>query len=264
MKNVHVRNLLSLFLSLLFHFLIFAFLFSDVSIFPVQSAPQEQKILAEVMLIPAKRAEKQEEQKANIEDSLKKTEEIGAKIQVKEEIKANEPVLETVTPTTTESRNDTTRKRAVPVKKAEPKKSTVKNEENKALDKQEINTGKKREEISGSKEDSISAFTPVPSPNDNAAGLSQQRASSIVAVDSVIVVNRVKPIYPQISRKRGEEGNVILLANVVNGKVVNVTIEKSSGIKALDSSALTAVGKWSFSSGTNLTVRIPVSFKLKD
>ncbi|MCL1940650.1 MAG: energy transducer TonB [Synergistaceae bacterium] len=129
------------------------------------------------------------------------------------------------------------------------------------------------------KKQEVNDSTPAPSPKggniaapdvpsivpNSATNISQpQSANSIVTVDSVIVVNRVKPVYPQISRKRGEEGSVVLLARVLNGKVVNVTIEKSSGVKALDSSALAAVGKWSFSSGTSLTVRIPVSFKLKD
>jgi len=111
---------------------------------------------------------------------------------------------------------------------------------------------------------SVPDITSRESANAARGALQPQQTPSIAGVDSVIVVNRVRPVYPQISRRRGEEGDVILLAEVRGGRVVNVAIERSSGVSALDSSAVTAVGRWSFSPDTNLTVRIPVSFRLRD
>ena len=251
-------------MSLLFHFLIFVFLLSEVSIIPVQSAPQDYpKILAEVVLLPSRQAGNTGGQ-VNIGNNTEPVVEVEP--QNKTAIKPAESTKPTVPVRKTASAKETA-----------PPKNTAKNN---IQDKHEIKTNENKTNtsdyqmgnISSSVSDNRSTHESGGSGGSNglggsgnaANGILSSHGSSIAGVDSVIVVNRVKPVYPQISRKRGEEGNVILLASVVKGKVVNVTIEKSSGIKALDASALTAVGKWSFSADTNLTVRIPVSFKLKD
>ena len=58
----------------------------------------------------------------------------------------------------------------------------------------------------------------------------------------------VRPIYPRRSRIRGESGTVILRAKIgANGKLLNIEIEKSSGFKSLDDSALKALKKAKFS-----------------
>ncbi|MCL2767679.1 MAG: TonB family protein [Synergistaceae bacterium] len=314
-KNIHFRSLFCLFLSLLFHFLIFVFLLSDMSIITVQSASQEHnKILAEVILLPAKQAGKPGDQ-GNTENStgnnFRKIEDVEVRIQINGEDKVNttREIISEPAKTIIEA-NPTIKAESViqaePVVKAEPQKDTVikpaestkpspavkkadivnktapaketahpsKTALNNTQDKHEIKTVDNKTNISelqgandsssASDNRSINGSGSSDGGSGNAAGIFSSHGSPIAGIDSVIVVNRIKPVYPQISRKRGEEGNVVLLASVIKGKVVNVTIEKSSGIKALDSSALTAVGKWSFSSDTNLTVRIPVSFKLKD
>jgi len=155
--------------------------------------------------------------------------------------------------------------RTQPSSKVEPPKNTTSNTtESITHNRQASNTDKTDTSRSGNISSSVQE-EPSPKPGVPARSHSQpQSVPAIAGVDSVIVVNRVSPVYPQISRRRGEEGNVVLLAIVENGKVVSVSVEKSSGIKALDSSALSAVGKWSFSPDTNITVRIPVAFKLKD
>jgi TonB family protein len=314
MKNVF-RSLLYLFLSLLFHFLIF--LFADVSMLPARSAPHEHtRIIAEVVLFPApaKHAENPEGQNYNSENADRvqirdeiKTEPIKAQEAVKpvelqkapEAVRAVEPLIipESVKPVEPQKAPEVTKPiepqkppevertaepQRVPVaeKPAEPQRAPVRTQArpraepaqntavNTAQDKPEINADQNKTGLSGPRESAVSSSTQeeISSGTGNIAmgHLQPQSVPSIAAVDSVIVVNRVTPVYPQISRRRGEEGNAVLLANVENGRVVKVTIEKSSGIKALDSSALSAVGKWSFSSDTNITVRIPVSFKLKD
>ncbi|MEN7973173.1 MAG: TonB family protein [Verrucomicrobiota bacterium] len=59
------------------------------------------------------------------------------------------------------------------------------------------------------------------------------------------------PVYPPFSRRRGEEG-VVLLALEINadGKVTHVRIEKSSNHKRLDKAAVKAAWKARFSPAT--------------
>ncbi|MDO9508611.1 MAG: energy transducer TonB [Thermovirgaceae bacterium] len=78
------------------------------------------------------------------------------------------------------------------------------------------------------------------------------------------VVKRVHPVYPLASRRRGEEGEVSLLASIgPRGEVARVTVLESSGYTALDESALNAVRKWLFSPGTPEKLIVPVIFKLE-
>lgn len=97
-----------------------------------------------------------------------------------------------------------------------------------------------------------------------AVAVRNANSAPVTSIDNVKVISRLKPVYPQIARKRGEEGTVVLLAKVESGRVVNVLVEKSSGIKTLDASALSAVQNWKFSAETSALVRVPVSFSLKE
>ena len=250
MKNSFTRNCFCLFLSALFHALIFTFALTDI--FPVQSAPQERpRILAEVVLLPA--PARQAEQVRNVENHT----EIA-----QQENKTIEPVRVPEIVNAPEPKKETVKKQEQPLKKANTAKITP---EKKAPVKQDTSVPANNEKSALSPaQTSAPPAANAPDTASKGAVSQLQRVPSVIGVDSAIVVNRVKPIYPQISRKRNEEGNVVLLADVKGGKVVNVSIEKSSGISALDSSALTAVSKWSFSKETNTTVRIPVSFKLKE
>ena len=61
----------------------------------------------------------------------------------------------------------------------------------------------------------------------------------------------VSPFYPQFSRRRGEEGVVMLALKIsANGKVTNIYIEQSSGHKRLDKAAIKAVNKARFTPAT--------------
>jgi len=78
------------------------------------------------------------------------------------------------------------------------------------------------------------------------------------------------PRYPRLSRKRGEEGMVVLDVQILaDGSVGEIDIFSSSGYDRLDVSALDAVKKWQFQParlrGLTVTVRrkVPVMFKLK-
>lgn len=78
------------------------------------------------------------------------------------------------------------------------------------------------------------------------------------------------PEYPEMARRRGYEGEVLLAVLVsVNGTVASVKVKDSSGHSILDRAAVRAVAAWEFEparrmgSPVPLWVDIPVRFVLK-
>ena len=81
---------------------------------------------------------------------------------------------------------------------------------------------------------------------------------------------RVRPEYPDISRKRGQEGLVRVLVHVdEKGIPEEAAVAQSSGFSLLDEAALKAVRKWRFTPGlrNGVPVRgraiVPVEFRLQ-
>ncbi len=79
------------------------------------------------------------------------------------------------------------------------------------------------------------------------------------------------PKYPVLARRRGWQGTVHLSVLVLaNGRVGDITIEKSSGYPLLDKTALKAVTRYRFVPGRQgghvvaMRVQLPVHFRLKD
>lgn len=79
-----------------------------------------------------------------------------------------------------------------------------------------------------------------------------------------------RPPYPDLARKRGQEGTVNVRCQIdANGQVINISIVKSSGFRLLDEAALKTVGKWKFRPGKKDglsvagTVIVPIQFKLQ-
>ena len=79
-----------------------------------------------------------------------------------------------------------------------------------------------------------------------------------------------KPIYPQEAKEKGYEGEVVLRVEVlVNGRVGQIDIKKSSSYELLDRAAVTAVKQWRFIPAKKgdvaipLWVNIPVRFQLQ-
>ncbi|MBW2591131.1 MAG: energy transducer TonB [Deltaproteobacteria bacterium] len=77
------------------------------------------------------------------------------------------------------------------------------------------------------------------------------------------------PSYPNIARKRGYQGNVVLEALIdKKGKVLDLRIFSSSGHRILDKTAIASVKKWLFEPGMRgsdkieMWVRVPIRFKL--
>ena len=77
------------------------------------------------------------------------------------------------------------------------------------------------------------------------------------------------PDYPDLARRRGYEGVVILLARISpEGEPMEVTVQKSSGHRVLDRAARRAVLKWKFRPAIRAgepvagEVEIPIRFRL--
>ncbi len=82
-------------------------------------------------------------------------------------------------------------------------------------------------------------------------------------------LNNEQPQYPKISRKRGDEGQVLLEVFVEsNGLVARVDLVQSSSHPLLDKAAIDAIKKWQFIPAKKFgqfissSVLVPVTFKL--
>ncbi|MDR3354726.1 MAG: TonB family protein [Synergistaceae bacterium] len=101
---------------------------------------------------------------------------------------------------------------------------------------------------------------------DAGSGISQALPGAVVDVERLRVTKRIAPVYPMISKKRRDQGSVVLLIKIVSGRVASTEIERGSGHAPLDESAERAVKGWQFDTsgyGAEVTARVRVSFKLK-
>ena len=91
----------------------------------------------------------------------------------------------------------------------------------------------------------------------------EQDSNVIVEMSALHVIQKVAPDYPMMSRKRMEEGTVVLIVSIEKDRVTSVSVEKSSGHVRLDQAAQTAVRRWRFAptAGT-VRARIPIRFVL--
>ena len=94
---------------------------------------------------------------------------------------------------------------------------------------------------------------------------------SVPLVKEVQMQNQIKrllvkfpPVYPFLARKKGWEGEVIIVVQTDNkGNILSANIYSSSGYSILDDSAENAVKKWKFSGvKSSVLVKIPVRFVL--
>lgn len=69
----------------------------------------------------------------------------------------------------------------------------------------------------------------------------------IAPPEALDTVRNRRPAYPEISRRRGQEGTVMLELRVdANGRVVDVRVTESSGFSALDAAAVETLREWRF------------------
>jgi len=98
-----------------------------------------------------------------------------------------------------------------------------------------------------------------------------QTATTVDADYKAAYLNNPKPPYPAAAVRRGAEGRVILLAEVLaDGRAGRVQLEQSSGHALLDASAMNTVRTWRFTPArkdgviVTQTVRIPIEFNLRE
>jgi protein TonB len=79
------------------------------------------------------------------------------------------------------------------------------------------------------------------------------------------------PAYPEMARRRGQQGRVVLHVNVsAEGMPVTVAVVATSGYASLDAAAMTAVQQWRFVPATRggtpvpAVAEVPVRFRLTD
>lgn len=82
-------------------------------------------------------------------------------------------------------------------------------------------------------------------------------------------LNNLSPPYPAISRRLGEQGQVLISALISkDGSATQARIEQSSGFQRLDQAALETVRQWRFVPGRRAGVaqdmwfKIPITFTL--
>ena len=78
------------------------------------------------------------------------------------------------------------------------------------------------------------------------------------------------PVYPREARRAGEEGTVLLTAQVTSaGEVEDVVVKRSSSFGRLDQAALKSVRRWRFKPkqiagiSVSSTVDVPITFVLR-
>jgi protein TonB len=112
-------------------------------------------------------------------------------------------------------------------------------------------------------------ISPNPKKNPNSsANLPPSHASSTVLASPNASRNSA-PIYPEIARKNGWAGTILLQAKIsAQGSVESLTIRQSTGHDVLDQSATKAVRQWHFhpqkvnGKPVAVIVELPVKFSL--
>ncbi len=108
--------------------------------------------------------------------------------------------------------------------------------------------------------------------NKEGGGVPQINAAPTTDADyKLSALNNPKPPYPPYSYKAKQEGQVILLVEVLaTGESGQVSIFSSSGFELLDETALSTVKKWHFVPAKkdgqviSQTIRVPITFSLKN
>jgi protein TonB len=84
-------------------------------------------------------------------------------------------------------------------------------------------------------------------------------------------INNRKPYYPQVARRRGMQGNVLLQVSVgIHGEVLDVVIKQSSGYLLLDEAAKETIKEWQFQPAQRDgkleigRIEIPIRFNLQN
>ncbi len=122
-------------------------------------------------------------------------------------------------------------------------------------------------------ESTIDAATEAPSVESTPSPVAREVEPPAVTPPKIGNAGHLKnppPRYPRLSRRLGEEGEVILVLWVLaDGTVSEVEVETSSGYPRLDKAALKAVKRWRYTPATRngeaiaYRYRQPVQFSMK-
>lgn len=115
-----------------------------------------------------------------------------------------------------------------------------------------------------------SGLPEAPSPRGSAEAGGRAGSGAISAPEPPGAGSRPAPVYPELARRRGQQGRVLLRCLVdAGGRVTGVEIVESSGYSMLDNAAEQAVRRWHFSPARNAglpvagSAVVPVEFRLK-
>lgn len=119
----------------------------------------------------------------------------------------------------------------------------------------------------------VFAVAPQPEPSPSSAAAPSAPSGAIGPVTAARFdadyLKNPKPVYPNASRRLGEEGRVVLRVRVsADGLPLSVEIRQSSGHMRLDDAARAAVEQWRFvparqgQDAIESTVLVPLSFAL--
>ncbi len=118
-------------------------------------------------------------------------------------------------------------------------------------------------------EASISPETKVPRPLPQKEE-SMPKQSGARWIRKADYIRNIPPRYPRISRRRGEEGVVVIQVLIdASGIARNVKLYSSSGHSRLDKAAMHSINKWQFvpaiadGKKTSMQVLIPIRFELR-
>ena len=107
---------------------------------------------------------------------------------------------------------------------------------------------------------------PTPKPEPRAA---KPKPAAAVNIPKPVVIQNTPPSYPDLARRNGWEGRVMIRVEVsAEGRPLSTAIAKSSGFGVLDQAALRAVKSWRFQPRTVAgipsagSVEVPVNFSL--
>jgi protein TonB len=110
-------------------------------------------------------------------------------------------------------------------------------------------------------------------PREQAAPAAVEQAASAAVTQprfDADYLNNPKPAYPSMSKRLGEEGQVLLRVLVgQEGGAEQIQVLRSSGFARLDEAAQAAVSRWRFipakvgNNATTAWVQVPVTFELR-
>ena len=116
----------------------------------------------------------------------------------------------------------------------------------------------------------VQDVTPSQAPNQSEHENRVGETTAQRVLPQVITARRVAPMYPATSRRRSEEGDVVLDVLVgADGRVTQITVAGSSDFERLDKAAVAAVQQWRFVPGRvagepqAMRLRVPIRFQLR-